>query len=209
MKHFILMGDIIGSSGKNHPKLMDDFDKTVSFANQKHKRRILSPLTITLGDEFQGIVKDADSAGVIIIAMEEFIIENRLGFKLRYVLNQGKINTPVNKTRSYKMLGEGLADARKQLERLKKSGDRFRFFLEDTENTLVVNLVFRIIKNVAGKWNVEKDHEIISSFLKHKDYKIVAEKLGKSRSQVWKREKSLGFDSYFTAKEILTTILDA
>ena len=207
MKHFILMGDIIGSSGKNHPGLINDFDKTVSFANHKHKRRILSPLTITLGDEFQGVVKDAASASDIILAMEEFIIENRLGFKLRYVLNEGEINTPVNKKKSYKMLGEGLTEARKKLESLKKSNDRFHFYLQDADKALIINRVFRIINIVVEKWNTAKDHDIICSFIQNKNYKKVAEELKKDRTLMWKREKSLNMESYFSAKEILNTIL--
>ena len=201
------MGDIIGSGGKNLPKLMRDFDKTVSFANHKHNRHILSPLTITLGDEFQGVVKNTAVSADIIISMEEFIIENKLGFKLRYVLNEGEIATPVNRKKSYKMLGEGLTVARKQLESLKKSSDRFRFTLDNAENSIVVNHVFRIIKNVTDKWNIARNHELICSFIKYGDYKKVAKKLNKDRTSMWRREKTLNMESYFAPKEILNAVL--
>jgi len=207
MKHFILMGDIIGSTGKNPPGLMRDFVKTVSFANRKYAKRILSPLTITLGDEFQGVVKDAAASADVIFAIEEFIIQNRFGFKLRYVLNQGEIKTRINTKKSYKMLGDGLTEARRQLVGMKKSNDRFHYFLQDADKAFVVNRIFRIVKNVVDKWDVAKNHEIISTFINHGDYKIVAEKLDKTRSLMWKREKTLNMESYFAAKEILNAVL--
>jgi len=206
MKQFILMSDIIGSAGKNHAQLINDFEKTVNFINRKYEEEILSPLTITLGDEFQGIMKNVASSVDAIIDMEEFMIKNKFEFKLRYVLNQGEIDTPINSEISYKMLGKGLTESRKKLEFLKGSNDRFQFSLEDSDKTLIINNAFRILKNIIDRWNTEKDYDIVSAFIQFRDYKKVAEALGKNRSLIWKREKSLNLESYFSAKEILNTI---
>ena len=54
-QYFILMGDIVGSSGQNSVDLIEGFSALVSSCNNTLKHQILSPYTITLGDEFQGI----------------------------------------------------------------------------------------------------------------------------------------------------------
>ncbi|MEM7040107.1 MAG: SatD family protein, partial [Bacteroidota bacterium] len=56
---FIIMADIIDSrmpGDSNH--WMQSFQALVIHMNQHHKSRIASPLTVTIGDEFQGIVKN-------------------------------------------------------------------------------------------------------------------------------------------------------
>lgn len=112
MKHFILMSDVIGSGQKNQALLMQNFKETVSKINHDYENSLLSPLTITLGDEFQGLTKDLETALNIIIALEEQIIIQGFDFQLRYVLIYGDIETNINKRIAYEMLGEGLRDAR-------------------------------------------------------------------------------------------------
>ena len=92
---------------------------------------------------------------------------------------------------------------------MKKSNDRFHFYLQDAGKALIVNRVFRIINIVTEKWDAKKNLEVVSSFIKNKDYKKVSDELGKTKSLMWKREKSLNMESYFSAKEILTTLLKA
>jgi len=51
----ILMGDVIGSSKHDSRKLRKVFMELVSSCNKNLKHDIISPYTVTLGDEFQGI----------------------------------------------------------------------------------------------------------------------------------------------------------
>src|SRR5687768_15871818 len=95
-KYFILMADIIGSSGKASNQLMKVFQKVVEKINLQQQDNLLSPFTITLGDEFQGVVKDLKAGLESIITFEETLIKHQLDFKLRYVLQYGQIDTPIN-----------------------------------------------------------------------------------------------------------------
>ena len=128
MKHYILMADIVDSGNKNQSKLMDDFKLLVKEINDSYHSKILSPLTITLGDEFQSVLKDLTTAIKIIIDIEEKIIINQFGFKLRYMLNQGEIDTSINTKIAYEMLGQGLTDAINILNDSKKDKNRFFYF---------------------------------------------------------------------------------
>lgn len=200
------MCDIVGSRKLDQVLTIDYFKKCTSYINKKYSNSLLSPLTITLGDEFQGVVQNLNDAIQILIDLEEFIIENNFNIKLRYVVNYGKIETKINNKIAYEMLGEGLTNARIMINELKKSSTRFNFIIDNVEKEIIINNSFLIFQNIIDTWKVNKDHELISNFLKYKDYKIVAEKMKKERSLMWKREKGLNLISYYSLKEILENI---
>jgi hypothetical protein len=203
MKHYILMADVLASGLKDQKNLMIDFKSIVRQINEIYASRILSPLTITLGDEFQCVLVDLATGIEVIIAIEELIIQRQFHFKLRYILNQGRIETPINRMIAYEMLGEGLTDARTILNNSKSNRNRIVVKIDNhLQNELFANS-FILFENIIEKWNLEKDFEIISNFIKFTDYKTVAENINKTKSQVWKREKTLNIEAYNAIKNIL------
>lgn len=204
---YILMADIVQSHKKQSPKLMQQFKALVAVINKKHKQQFLSPLTITLGDEFQGLPATLKDALEIIIEIEEIIVLKKFDFKLRYVLNKGKIDTPINSKIAYEMLGEGLTQARYQLNEL-KTEKRIRFFIDikkKRENALFTNS-FVIFQSILDEWKMA-DAELINEFLQEDNYRKVAENLGKDISLVWKREKSLKMREYKAVKFLIHNIV--
>jgi hypothetical protein len=117
-EHIVLMADIIDSRKNDQNELMLKFRNVTEEINKSHKKGILSPMTITLGDEFQGVVKNISAAINLILELEEKLMLNNAGFKLRYVLYEGKIDTPINDKIAYGMLGEGLTKAREALQQV-------------------------------------------------------------------------------------------
>lgn len=206
MRNYILMSDVIGSRSKDQKLLMENFKLCTQYINKKYSEYILSPLTITLGDEFQGIIKDLDSTIKILLDIEEFIIENNFDIKLRYVMVYGKIDTKINNEIAYEMLGEGLTNARNLLNNMKSSGNRFYIDSQNPQKNSIINNSFNIFQHIVDDWKINKDYLLISNLIKYKDYKIVSEKMNKERSLIWKREKSLNLSSYNSIKEILNTI---
>jgi len=201
--NYILMADIIKSSQHDQKQLMSDFEYITQCINQQYRKQILSPLTITLGDEFQSVIINLSSAVKIIISLEEKIIQTQPKFKLRYVLVEGAIDTPINEKIAHGMLGEGLTRARQNLMQAKGDGSRFHFELRNQKKHNALNSSFLVYQSIVDNWNVDKDRELIKEFLKLKDYKKVADNLGKSRSQIWKREKSLKINEYIAIKDII------
>lgn len=199
----ILMADIIKSRRADARVLISDLKKLVELMNQKWSGTLLSPLTITLGDEFQGVIRDMKSAVEMIIAMEEMVVTHGLQIKLRYVLNYGIIETPLNAERAYEMLGPGLTEAREKLEFIKTN--RNRFFVMNAGQamqTQMINDLLQIYGKYIDDWSV-KDLYFVAAFLNLKDYKRVAEVTGINVASAWKRKKSLNIDEYFTCKKAL------
>ena len=206
-KYFILMADIIGSSKIGGKKLMQDFSRVVAQVNKQEEANLVSPLTITLGDEFQGIVKSLKAGCEIITKLEESLIANQFNFKLRYVLLYGEIETPINKAIAHGMLGKGLTTARQELENLKgEKGTRFYINTGNGERDTFLNNLLFLYQSIVDGW-MEKDYELVGKFWEKGDYKEVAEYFGKVNSLMWKRERSLRLKEYKIIKETLELAL--
>lgn len=197
------MADIIKSRQSDQKNLMREFKVITDGINKVNTKQFLSPLTITLGDEFQGVMKSPADALAVIFKLEEEILGRQAGFRLRYVLVEGVIDTPINHQIAYGMLGEGLSKARRALQESKQSSLRFHIDLQNTRKSKALNFSFLIYQSLLDNWNVKKDYELIMAFIELRDYKQVAEKLQKTRSQIWKREKSLKINEYIAIKEII------
>jgi hypothetical protein len=202
--YFILMADIIGSRQTNQPELIADFKTVVGQVNKLARNQLLSPITITLGDEFQSVADGLSSALDIILRLEESIITLGKSFKLRYSLLEGEIESPINSKIAYEMLGSGLTATRENLTLLKKTKARFQIQIQDQDLGKTLNKALLVLQGIIDNWKLKKDFYIVAKFLQHMDYKQVAIELNKERSLMWKREKSLRLEDYFALKEVIT-----
>ncbi len=202
---FILMADVLKSNKKDGLQLMQDFRKLVDHINHDFQPSIESPLTITLGDEFQGIVVSAVAGMEIVLAMEEYILSQEYDFKLRYVLYEGEVETPVNTNKAYEMLGSGLTNARKKLIEMKK--DNSRFFIS-TSSSDMINKMMRVTQHFIDSWH-PKDRSTVAGFLQGLDYKALAKIQQKDESTLWRRRKSLAIDEYLVCKELVHHLINA
>lgn len=200
--HIILMADIVKSSRRNAKALMKGFSAAVSKINKQHHSQILSPLTITLGDEFQGVVRNVAAALRVIFDLEELSMTAGTPFQLRYVLLEGDIETHINKARAHAMLGPGLTEARERLLGMKSTRSRFQVKVRDESRTEDLNLMFVILQGIADQWT-EAQKKIVPAFLRFDDYKEVAEKLKKDPSATWKRRKSLMITEYNALQRLM------
>ncbi len=202
------MADIIDSRKQEQAGLLADFKKVVSEINAAHK--LVSPLTITLGDEFQGIISTMPAAVEVVLAIEEAIVALELTFKLRYVAVEGLIETPINPEIAYGMMGSGLTRAREYLERMKKDDDRFVFWMKNSQQNKALNNIFIALQEIIDDWNAERDFYLVTAFLLyHNNYNRVAMELKKERSLMWKRRKSLKMNTYIALKEVANYITHA
>lgn len=204
-QHIILMADIIDSRKGNEKQLMSDFAKVTTKVGRMYDNRLKSPITITLGDEFQSIPRNLTDAINIIISIEEEIINAGMEFKLRYVITEGRIATTINSKVGYGMLGEGLTRAREQLQSIKKEKWRFNFDLTEKTKAIALNNAFLVFQDYVDEWKPE-DYKLVSGLLSKPDYKEVADELGKNRSLIWKRKKSLRIDEYLALKDVIAYV---
>lgn len=204
MQQIVLMADIINSRERAQAATMEDFKMLTKSANYEHAKHLLSPLTITLGDEFQGVARSLAAGVALIIALEEISIRTSTLFRLRYALVQGEIDTPLNNEIAYGMLGPGLTRAREALADMKKETSRFFVEISNPRQQEALNSTFFLYQQLVDKWRPEKDYKLVTHFLHSPDYKKVAKELDERRSQIWKRYRSLEMHQYFAVRHLLT-----
>lgn len=203
-KYFILMADIINSSTINaRDQMMIRFKEITSQIAKRSAGSFLSPVTITLGDEFQSVVKNLEEGVSVILSLEETLLRMYKPFDLRYVLYYGPIDTPINEQIAYEMYGEGLSGARNTLNKMKKSSDnRFLIKLDKEENSLYLTGLFRIFQSFYDGWTVN-DSKFVASFLDNKDYKKVAVEMQRDPSAMWRRKRTLKIEEYMIIRSII------
>lgn len=202
----ILMADILNSRDYDLYALMVVFKKVTETINKEFQSLFLSPITITLGDEFQCVFKNLSNAVSIIISVEEELLRQQLPFKLRYVVLEGEIETKINKENGYGMMGTGLIAARERLAQIKSKKNRFHFFVSNNEKNELLSDAFIVFQDYVDGWDPIRDYPTVVSFLSKKDYKLVAAEMKKTQSQLWKREKTLHIESFFSIKKLINYI---
>ncbi len=207
-KYYILMGDVISSEKHHKNILINEFKSLVNKCNDEKSNIILSPFTITLGDEFQGIVKSLSTSIEVIFHFQELILKNKYSFKLRYVLKHGIIDTPINKETAYGMLGQGLSFARKKLGEKKRNRKKYQIFIDNQIlNYQLENLLF-VASGIENSWKI-KDFTLIFDMLQNDNNSEIAEvHKPKNRSQIWKKRKNLFIKEYKILRQVIFDLID-
>lgn len=205
MRYTIIMGDVIGSSRRDPAQVAAALGDLVARANQACAQQILSPLTITLGDEFQGVAADLAAALQLVDHLNEHILRRALEVELRYVIHQGEIDTEINRETSYGMLGPGLTHARQLLTDKTGRRDRVQFALEDERSGRLLALVHRILDQMWDEPALRRSPAVFADLLyRGMTDSEAADEHGRNRSQIWKYRRNWKMDGYVAARKIIT-----
>lgn len=121
----VLMGDLVDSErSASTAELHARFNDTVERHNEIYSGLLLSPLTITLGDEFQGLTNSLVSA--VHLAREIRYDLMAKSIDCRFAVGVFDLQTPLNAEKAWNMMGPGLAGTRAKLND-KRSNNRYRF----------------------------------------------------------------------------------
>jgi hypothetical protein len=188
------MGDLIGSTkAASVEELHSKFNASVERQNRVHGEALASLLTITLGDEFQGLARTLVSSLSIIRALRlELLAEN---VDCRFAIGLVKIETPVNAARAWNLMGSGLARTREMLNE-KRSDTRYRFALADqrpVEATL--EALGAGLTAIERRWTPRQLNDI-RAFLDGATAQEIAKRRNVSAHSVYKVRSSGEFDLY-------------
>jgi len=202
----IFMGDVVNSSDYDGEELSKGLKELVESSNKKFGKAILSPLTITLGDEFQGILNSISTGIDLLFHLEEELLKVEPDFKLHYVLLLGEIETEINPDIAYEMMGKGLTEARKMLSSKKRNRKRFRIKLQNKEQTEQLSRIFEVLDTIILNWKKE-DYPLILDMINNDNNSEVGELHDKNRDQIWKRRKTLMINEYNLLKDFIKTYI--
>ena len=205
--NYILMGDVVSSKDYDSQTLQKQLHNITESCNKALRNDLLSPYTITLGDEFQGIPNTLLTAIRTLFFYEEECLRQNLDFKLHYVVHYGKIDTKINPEIAYEMMGPGLTKARELLGSKKRDRKRFQILLDNKVLTQQLNRLFEVLDSIIRSWKID-DYLLILDMINNDNNAEVGEKHDKNRDQIWKRRKTLMVHEYNLIKEAIVTSIE-
>jgi SatD family (SatD) len=177
--YYVVMADVVASRERQPNQLMAELQTLVKTANTVFDEGILSPYTLTLGDEFQGVAKSLLDAVKTILWFEEARLQGKLSSKLRYVVNYGEIDTPLNRELVHGMLGSGLAEARELLNDKRRGKSHVCFQLPNQRLALQLQKLFEVMSSLTRVWKPE-EASLLFEMLSTSNNEVVAYKYGKT-----------------------------
>ncbi len=190
----VVMGDLVKSESSLAPELLyDRFNQQVDAINNTHAKHLSSPLTITLGDEFQGLVRTLAHAASLVRSLRLALLADKI--ECRFVIGLADIKTPINTERAWNMMGPGLSRARARLNE-KSTSTQYRFSLP--EAPLIETLLDAIgagMTAIEQGWT-DRQRDDIAAALNLISAKDLAKRRGVTVHNIYKIRTAGKFDAY-------------
>lgn len=213
-EHYIaIIGDIVDSKKiADRKQVQRELKELLDRINRMYKEDIASKFAITLGDEFQGLLKNPKN----IIGIIQEIELQMLGFEIRLGIGIGEVSTDIDFEHSFQIDGSAYHRARQMIKRLQKkkvsyATQKTNIMLCSKPSNLktdeLMNSVFSLCYVLKSKWS-ERQKQVITAFLSsdQNQYKT-AEKLGIKQSSVNKSLHISEFYSYLSALQSIQNYL--
>lgn len=193
--HAALMGDIAGSEASGSlVRLHKVFNEVMIEANRVSRRDLESPLTITLGDEFQGLCPTMSVGAALMRRLRlKFLSKN---IECRFALGLVNVRTPVNTREAWNMMGPGLSAVRERLEQKdKRMAYRYSVPASPATATLLEGLSASLTE-IERNWTDRQRELAIKTVLDSQSPLSLAEKLGVTQRVYYKIRAAAQLDLY-------------
>lgn len=161
------------------------------------------PFQSVKSHQFVGVAYSVSKAVDLVLAMEEYNLEEELGLKVSYAINDGIVADEDN-LNNPSAAEPGIGKCYDMLDRMTKNKKRM---LISTKSDTSINNMLKITQHFIDSWN-PKDRKTVSGFLLGRDYKEMAKIEGKDESSLWRRRKSLAIDEYMMCKDVLQHLIE-
>lgn len=202
MKLISLIGDIVRSREiGNREEFQKKMENQLRSIN-KESPHLLSPYTLTLGDEFQAVYAKADRLFNDIWKMMMGLYPQ----KVRFGLGVGTLTTPINSKRAIGMDGPAFHYARKGIVQLKETSYLIKIEAENVPYLDLLNNSLYLISQTMRGWSLNR-FQVINGLLSGQSRKKTADNLGISTVAVYKNIKAGSLDVIVDlSKEISKTL---
>lgn len=187
------MGDLVQS--ERAPSAIDlhrHFNTAIARANQVHGATLASPLTITLGDEFQGLTKSLTVAAAIARDIRLWLLDDAI--ECRFVIGLIELTTPLNTSAAWNMMGPGLSTARNKLNQ-KRAASLYRFSLGELALDKNLEALGAGLTAIERRWT-DQQRTDITAFLAGATPNDIAKRRNVSVHSIYKVRSAGDFDAY-------------
>jgi hypothetical protein len=189
-KKLVLIADIEASKkvkDKERKQLQQNLKEVLSELNVQAEY-ILSPYTITLGDEFQAVFEKTDNVFNHMLKIMSALYPKTV----RFSLGVGDISTPVNSEQAIGMDGPAFYEAREGIGLLKESGFLFNIRFEEENSNValkITNNSLQLLSKQIRSWN-KRRLQIFHMLKDGYSYKVITEKLDISKPAFYKNKEA-------------------
>lgn len=184
------------------PAVQQRFQNLVSFLNQTYRKSLLSRFAITLGDEFQGLLRSATPIPDLLWDLDNRFSDRRL----RVGLGFGLLDTPLQK-QALNIDGPALHFARAAIETSAQERSFGGVFLGFGEWDSVLNGFARILSFHRSRLTAQQ-LKIAELLLLGRSQSEAAHELRISRQAVSKQTLAIGWRAYSEAATAWQVLLD-
>jgi len=209
--YIAVIGDIKDSRNlENRKASQQKFSGTLEKLNQEYQKDLAAKFTVSMGDAFQGLLKDASHLMVMLLELEL----NLAPIELRIGIGLGNIETQLNSENSLLNDGSCYHRARAMIEWIEKSEKQYE---QPSSNILLstggeavhyeklINAIFSLESAIKRKWT-ERQKEIVRIYLANeKNQYATAKALNIGQSSV---NKALNSTDFYTFNHSLITLQD-
>ena len=192
----VIMGDLVKSRGAGSiAALHAAFNTAIARTNSESNAALLSPLTITLGDEFQGLTHTVSDAATVARQLRYDLL--RQDISCRFVIGLAKLETPVNSDKAWNMMGDGLATARTMLN---DKSDALIYKVSLPHHPLhqtLLNALGAGLGMIERNWTAQQQHDIMA-MMDGTAPSALAQERGVTVHSIYKVRSSGEFDTYVT-----------
>ena len=207
MAYIVLIGDIIGS--KKIPRrenFQRGFQRIIQKTNEEYRNHFLSPLTVTLGDEFQGVLKNADAMFLLLHFVQINLLEQTPDLHIRFSISYGEIDTDINRESAIGMDGSAFHLAREGIE-YSKQEERLFFFRSELPENEIINDLLNFVDITISAWNTIRIG-ILHHHRRGLTQKRIRELVGISQSAVSQNLNQPGMQAVLRAERSLENYLN-
>lgn len=204
-----IIGDIVQSREISDRKETQNKLKAIlDNINRKYADEIASKFMITLGDEFQGLLR----CGKNILDIIDEIETGMYPISLRFGIGIGEMDTDINFDMPLGSDGPAYHNARKMIDEIKIKENRYETDYsnimiwaqgENEHTAMLLNGIISLCSALKSKWT-SRQKEIISCYLESdKNQYTTAEKLGINQTSV---HRALDLSKYYTYQNAIDIV---
>lgn len=203
MTPLVLIGDLVASRRSSLRQQLQEQLKGALDDLNRDRSGLISPYTLTLGDEFQVVYERADRLFADCLSIAAAVHPVRM----RFAISLGDISTELNPEQALGMDGPAFYQARDGIDALKRSGELFTLAgLNDTDQALAAGGL-GLFSHQLSKWQANR-LRILSHLLQGWRVERIAKQLDISEQAVYKNINSGGLHAVIRLLTALTDTLN-
>lgn len=202
-----IIGDLKNSKNlKNRRAVQARLETVLEAVNQAYPEALASKFMITLGDEFQGLLK----TGTAVLEILERIERGMHPVQLRFGVGVGEITTDIHPDRPLGADGPAYYLARSMIDALKASEKRkmeskvnIRIDIQEhPEVSDLLNAIFALAMTIKDQWT-PRQIEVMNAYLTYGTQIDAAKALGINQPAV---QKALAAANFYPYRKALDTV---